>query len=157
MQRLPRESPQRNTPWQFYLSTHSVSSVWQGVLFIWFLFLSQDDVIFWKGTTNPYNTRYLPEAKKAFEALGGIVFKGHHKVFFTTNYGDDVDKVTQMLRWVTTPGQMWWRFLVESSTLPGLLTRFIHSNQYPIPNILLNRSAHLAITLTSNTSQCCGR
>ena len=47
-------------------------------------------MIFWKGTTNPYNTRYLPEAKKAVEALGGIVFKGHHKVF-VTNYDDDDD------------------------------------------------------------------
>ena len=37
-----------------------------------------------------YNTRYLPEAKKAFETLGGIVFKGHHKVF-VTNYDDDDD------------------------------------------------------------------
>ena len=43
-----------------------------------------------EGITNPYNTRYLPEAKKAFEDLGGIVFKGHHKVF-VTNY-DDGDK-----------------------------------------------------------------
>ena len=43
------------------------------------------------GTSNPNNTRYLPEAKKALlEALGGIVFKGHHKVF-VTNYDYDND------------------------------------------------------------------
>ena len=54
-----------------------------------------------EGTTNPYNTRYLPEAKKAVEALGGIVFKGHHKVFVTNYDNEDAN-----LRWVTTPGQM---------------------------------------------------
>ena len=58
-------------------------------------------------------------------------------------------------------GDSWWRAPASVASWSGLSLSPFTSNQHPIqavfPNILLNRGAHLAITLTSNTSQCCGR
>ena len=58
-------------------------------------------------------------------------------------------------------GDSWWRAPASVASWSGLSLSPFTSNQHPIqavfPNVLLNRGAHLAITLTSNTSQCCGR